>query len=97
MSVTGEQAKPPTLDWALGSLDARVTLLERGMRDMQREINDKLNAIDQKNDMQNKKIDALTEAMVASRSSWKAILWFIGLLTTASTVITGLHQLGVIH
>jgi hypothetical protein len=96
MAPQGEKM-PQTLDYALGGLDARVTLLERGMKDLQREIRDELHAISVKNDNQNEKIDKLTQAMVSTRSSWKTIGWFVGILAAASTVLSVMYQIGAIR
>lgn len=96
MNEAGASA-PKGLDYVLGSLDARVTLLERGMKDMQREIKDDLHAISVKSDKQSDKIDKLTQEMVSSRSSWKTIGWFVGLIAALSTLAMTLHQLGLIR
>lgn len=85
------------LDWALGALDARVGALERRMEGSQREINAKLASMRDQNEKLNNKLDALREEIIASRSGWKAIVWFVGIAATASTVLSALHQLGVIR
>lgn len=97
MTETGGKPVAQNLDYALGGLDARVTLLERGMKDMQREIKESLQTIGLKNDQQSDKIDKLTQAMVASRSSWKTIGWFVGIVAGLSAVIGALSQMGIIR
>jgi len=85
------------LDWALGGLDARVTALEKRMEGSQREINGQLRTMREQNDRLDAKLDSLNEAIIASRSSWKAIVWFVGIIATVSTVVMTLYQIGVIR
>lgn len=85
------------LDWALGSMDARVTMLEKRVAVVEREIKEALEKLSDKNDKLNAKIDQLGDDIIASRSSWKAIVWFVGIVATASTVIATLYQVGVIR
>lgn len=85
------------LDWALGSMDARVTMLEKRVAVVEREIKESLQKLSDKNDKLNDKIDQLGDDIIASRSSWKAIAWFVGLVAALSATATTLYQLGVIR
>jgi hypothetical protein len=89
MAAQGERMGS-SLERDIGGIDARVTMLERRVAVIEREIKEELRAL-------NKKIDGLGDDILASRSSWKAIVWFVGLVATASTVVTALYQLGVIR
>ena len=96
MSETGA-ATPKGLDYALGGLDARVTGLEKRVAVTEREIKEALRSLSDKNDKLNAKLDAMNDTMIADRSSRKAIVWFVGLVATASTVIATLYQIGMIR
>lgn len=85
------------LDWALGSMDARVTMLEKRVAVVEREIKESLQKLSDKNDKLNEKIDQLGDDIIASRSSWKAIAWFMGLIAGASAVVSVLYQVGVLR
>ena len=85
------------LDWALGSMDARVTMLEKRVAVVEREIKESLQKLSDKNDRLTEKIDKLSGEVIASRSSWKAIAWFVGLVAALSATVTTLYQLGIIR
>lgn len=96
-SDTGGRAMGTTLDYALGGMDARVTALEKRVAMIEREIKEELRALNGKNDQINAKIDDLSDTMIADRSGRKAIMWFVGIVATASTVVATLYQIGVIR
>lgn len=85
------------LDWVLGSMDARVTMLEKRVAVVEREIKEALEKLSDKNDKLNAKIDQLGDDIISNRSSWKAIAWFVGIVATISTIVMTLHQIGVIR
>ncbi|HET9817698.1 MAG TPA: hypothetical protein VFP92_00850 [Rhodanobacteraceae bacterium] len=87
---TGDRMVDHSMDWRLGGVDARVTMLEKRVAVIEREIKEELRAL-------NKKIDKLDDSIVASRSGWKAIAWFIGVMATIFAAITTLMQLGVLR
>lgn len=97
MEEQGERRMGNSLEREFGGLDARVTMLERRVAVVEKEIKAELRSLNDKNDRLNEKIDVLSDGMIASRSGWKAIAWFVGLMATAFAVISTLSQLGIIR
>lgn len=80
----------PNIDRFVGGVDARVTMLEKRVAVIEREIKDELRSM-------NHKIDGLNDSIISSRSGKQAIAWFIGVAGAAAALLATLHQIGVLH
>lgn len=89
MADTGARMMGQSLERDIGGLDARVTGLEKRVGIIEREIKAELRVM-------NEKFDRLDNSIVASTSSRKAVISFLGVVATLVTIALVLSQLGVL-